>query len=200
MPNEYTHGITFGQTFEEFALRCAELNAGVELFEDEGGNLVVEYLKPTGKHARRVVEERARLAQLEAMTAHERLAGYTAWHAAAEEKRLTALSGMNELRELYTDMRARVVDWKPPTPGHEGMKVLMLEQIDKSIANDCNSSLYDTPTPRITPIEWLEREKLATLNNIEYHSREDSKELQNIGAHNTWVRQLHESLQPKKGS
>jgi hypothetical protein len=193
MPTEYTAMIQTGPTFEEFVLFCARDFM-------PGNQPVPERFEVDPYHGKALEDNRAKLVELETMSVEDRVAGCAAYNAKVEAHRIEGLTRMNTLRERYTEMRGKIKDWSIPSERHIRLREFMLEQIDASIAHDCDHTNFDTPAKPLLPIEWLERQKIDVLNNIEYHNKKSVAEIQTTTERNQWIDQLRASLQPKKGS
>ena len=187
MTTECTAMISSGATFSEFVLSCARQFM-------PGSQPVPERFEVDPFHANSLVENRAKLVELETMSVEDRVTGCAAYNAQVEEHRVTGLRRMNELREQYIAMRAHVKAWHVPSDKHLGLRNSMLEQIDEDLERHCGYTHYDTPAKPLLPIEWLEQQKITVLNNIEYHNKKSREITQLTADRNEWIAQLRASL------
>jgi hypothetical protein len=153
MPTGYTAPIeedpTF--TFEQYVWRCARAFGALIMMRDEPMDArVPERFEPSGYYARELGKERARLLELEGMSAEAVVAARNAAHQQARERVENSNRESSEKLERYRAIRSQVEAWEPPSPDHVGLKRFMLEQIDT-----CTEHLRPLPMPeKLEPDQW----------------------------------------------
>jgi len=194
MPTGYTERLYDGeQTFEEYVWRCARMMG--PLFSIRDARLdspIPDVLEcDVSYEQERLSEISARLeaacswtpveAAHEAQLAYERLHASWAAHCTAVEAR----------KQRYLKMLRQVVDWKPPTPEHEGLKVAMVQQLRSSITADCHAG----PAPTMVPSqEYRDTVIKRALSDIEYYSENIQKAKNRTAESNEWLDALREAV------
>jgi hypothetical protein len=196
MPTGYTEAISKGISFNQYALDCARAFGATVPLRDHpgGGEIIPEKFEPSDYHTRKLAEAQQFLAGLEAMDDQARDASYCRDYRHAEEFRLNGLARIKELREKYEAMLKQVEAWTPPSDDHSNLKQFMRSQILDSVRVDCNDAYYQTPTPVISPAEWLAEKKAHAQRDIEYHTKQQAEEVARTDGRNEWIKQLRESL------
>lgn len=93
--------------------------------------------------------------------------------------------------QRYRDMLGKARAWVPPTPEHEGLKDLMVEQLTKSLEFDHHE--WDEPDP-LSPEDWHEEQVRKAAWDIDYHTKEDRKARERARDRTRWIQALRESL------
>ena len=196
MPTGYTHAIEKGIDFKTFAWGCARGMGALIMMRDEPRDAPIpDQFEPGDYHLKKIEEARATLAKLEAMTPEE---AATCAQAAFDEevkRREDGIAKADSLRRKYEAMLAQVREWRPPTLEHEGLRMFMAEQIEQSIAFDCDAHYYRKMKPkRLSATEWLAQEQVKAMKEIGYHATEHEKEVERTNSRNAWVQALRASL------
>lgn len=194
MPTGYTQPIADGISFEEYALGCARaFGALIEMREEPADAPIPEEFKPSDFYARSLAAAQETLALVMALTPdeaeQEAQASYEA-HLGEIERRTEDAAA---LRQKYEAMLAAVNAWPVPSPHHERFKHFMAEQIEQSIAWDCEFPAVDAPV-RMTGPEWLAERIDDLRQTITRHHNQNLEEIQRTADRNRWVRTLRESL------
>ena len=91
-------------------------------------------------------------------------------------------------------MLDKVQKWVPPTDDHKELKRFMIYQVAQSMESDCDIS-YHSNEPEIgTGKQWLEKEITKTQKDLNYYSKEYSREVERVEKRNQWLKALRESL------
>lgn len=198
MPTGYTAAIADGITFQQYAMNCARAFGALITMRDEpSGAPIPDVFEPSDYHSTKVLEARAMLAQLEAMSeAHAKRAADKAWDD-AETHRIGRLLELASLREKYTAMLSQAKAYVAPTPDHEQFRTFMCEQIEQSIDFDCDTKYHDAPTTRLSALEWLGQQRAQAIHDIEYHSKSDAEEIDRAAKRTAWVANMRQSLAEK---
>ncbi len=195
MPTGYTHAVQTGQVtdFPTFALDCARaFGALIEMRDEPAGTPIPEAFEPSDYHQKAAREAEAELKRLLSMAPEEIIAAAAARNAGATAKWLEQREKCAKERERYEAMLEKVKAWTPPTREHNGLRGLMVSQLEDSIRFDC-SFAPPRPTPK-SPDDW-HRDRIAQARrDIEYHTSKDQEERERTEGRNRWVRQLRESL------
>lgn len=196
MPTGYTAAIADDITFNDFAMRCARAMGALVMLRDEPSDAPIpERFEPTDYHTKKIAEANAKLLELHGMSEAEATAAAQAAFAEETAARNLAIHKSNELRQKYQTMLEHVQAWEPPTPDHDGFKTFMVEQITGSIDFDCNNSYYMERKPILfSGKEWLERETANAKKDLDYHTQENTKEIERTEGRNRWIKELRDSL------
>jgi len=193
MPTGYTAEISEGITFQQYAMNCARAFGALIMMRDEPSNAPIpEEFKPSDYNRRELDEQRARLAEIDAMTPEQATAAATKAHNAAMTERKRRFDDVQELRRKYQDMLNKVNGWEPPSSDHEELKTFMASQIRQSIDFDCK--IYGEVPQQLTGPEWLAEQRALCLRMIEFHEAENKKEIERTENRNKWVADLRKSL------
>lgn len=193
MPTGYTAPIKDGISFRQYALNCARAFGALVLMRDDPADAPIpERFEPSTWNADRLQEASERLTQLRLMsladTEREALAAHTEALRSYNERK----AEREELRGKYEAMLAQVVAWQAPTADHVEYKKFMETQIRESIDFDCRE-YEDAPTLQ-SGAEWLAAAIKKAEWDVQYHTREDSKERERTEGRNAWVKALRDSL------
>lgn len=196
MPTGYTADIAKGIGFEQFVWTCARaFGALMEMRDDPQGATIPERFEPSDTYKKWLLDERAKLGALVAMSvegvAAAAEADYLERHATWVRRRAEKTA----LRNRYSEMLAKVVRWEPPTPEHQGLKDFMAQQLHESIDFDC-SEKYDTEPQRVEPTDWHNQQVENTRRAIARHLQSHTEEHQRTEGRNNWLKALRESVPP----
>lgn len=195
MPTGYTSDLYDGNdvTLRDFILRCARGMGALIMMRDDPWDAPIRTFEPSAHHANAIEKTKARLDELVNMhpdeiaraaeEAHQK--AYQSWRDRRDEKLA--------LRGRYEDMLNKVRTWQPPTPEHEGLRALMVDQLESSIKFDCSMS-YDEPPVRKPDGAWFTEQVERAQESLAYHVEEDAKERQRTADRNAWVQALMEAL------
>lgn len=185
-------------TFEEFALRCARaFGATIEMRDDPLDVPPPAEVKPDDYYLRQIPDAEARVRELEVMTAEEAEIKAAEAHREALKFWRECNENYARKRRLYEAMLAKVEAWEPPSPGHEGLKKFMREQIVDSIKFDCHES-SDPPEPQ-TGEEWLADRRAYAMRTLQSRREGWEKEQQAAREATAWLKALHASLRREAG-
>lgn len=200
MPTGYTHAISEGITFPDFALRCARaFGYLVGMREDSLDTQIPEEFEPYPWHKEELNKAQRQLGRIKNKTIGEML---EISKRAAERDHRTALKVETEIRERSRELRKQyeamldeVFGWDPPTPDHVELKTFMIEQIRSSIEHDCcGDEDWEDDPELLTPFDHLARRLVRIGSAIDYHTREWNDEVERTRQRNEWIQQLRASL------
>ena len=96
-------------------------------------------------------------------------------------------------RERFAELRAKVLRFEPPTEEHERFAELMLEQIDSTVEWDYRTNYYTLPN-RIDGETWRKQEIAAAENEIERATQHIEDDRLRFEKRNQWVASLYDSI------
>lgn len=196
MPTGYTNKIGEGQSFEDFILGCARaFGALVTMRDDSQDTPIPEKFEASEYHLREAAAAAIELEKLKEMPFEEA-------EKRAKEKYESELmsieNSINSARELeatYKQMLSQVMAWKAPTADHMELKKFMVQQIEESIKFDCDTGYYlGKDIKLLTGEQWRTGEIKQAFEGIDYHKKEQAKEVERIARRNDWITRLRESL------
>lgn len=195
MPTGYTADIKNGITFKRFAMNCSRAFGALVMMRDDPADAPIpKSFKPSNYHKDRLAEAKSELSRLQKMSSVTAELAAEREYQESERRRLSALKETRKLRDKYTAMLAKTRAWKPPTKDHEGLKELMIEQIESSIDFDCDEKYWEKASVRQTGPGWLSAKIDKVKRDIAYHTEEYEKECKWAKERTAWVSTLRKSL------
>jgi hypothetical protein len=193
MPTGYTDQITDTMQLGEFALICARaFGATVEMRDEPLNAPIPEAFAPSTYSADRIAEARTTLASLLAMSEVQAAAKAIEEHREAVESNRRYVAKQAATQARYQRMLDMVQAWTAPTPGHEGLRAFMLEQLTESIRFDCG---YEPDTPELLDGRaWLDKAIAKANSDIAYHEANHAKEVERAKNRTEWVQALRRSV------
>ena len=135
MPTGYTAIIESDKevTFKEYALGCARnFGACITMRDDPADAEIPDEFKPSTYHINAIKNAEKGLKDLEKMT-DQQIETQAKNEFNNELFRIDeSLAKERRISDRYAEMKKKVIQWKPPTPDHVGLKDFMLQQIDVS--------------------------------------------------------------------
>lgn len=193
MPTGYTSKIYNGEkvSFEQFTWDCARAFGALVMLRDDSSAKIPKAFKAGKWHAKRIDENKAKLAAAEKWSATQANAEAKKLYDRETREYLASVAKNNALRIRYEKILVEAESWNPPTPEHEGLKKFMVEQLQQSLEFDCH-------TPK-KPIRMTgEEHKRATIEDahqsISYSMEEQGKETQRAHDRTKWVVDLRENF------
>lgn len=202
MPTGYTAGILDGTTkdFTEFAKQCSR--AFMVHLRDEPMNSKYNKREPSDYHIKAIKKAEDELKQVELLSDDEiitqeksRLIDSKKYHLESKVKDEANKVKMN----LFLD---KAKAYKPPTEAHKGIGKFMIEQLEKTIYFDCNSSYHidelktiDEKIANVNADDIRSEMKIKAAKDMAYHTKEHEEELKRCREHNKWYEDFINSLQ-----
>jgi hypothetical protein len=198
MPTGYTADVQSGKVteFKDFAIGCARAFGALITMRDEPADAPVpDEFKPSDYYAKSIVERKARVAKLEAMTPAQAEAAAQQVFKQATSEKAKWLADKADQRHRYEAMIAKVTAWPPPTDDHTGLKSFMIEQLQSSLKFDCGDLSYwkEEPEP-MSGAKWLASELEAARRSLAYSEEEGAKEVARAKERTAWIKALKASL------
>ena len=201
MPTGLTAKIPDGESFAIFVKRCA-LNMGyMARFRDQEFNAHAfpKHVKPSTYYERKIDSIKAEILSIKQMDEETCQLQAKQDYAHSKQRIQNALSEKARVQKSYEDMLKKVKQWAPPTPEHNSLKEMMIDQIERSIDFDCNTEYLEKELADLTLLsgnEW-KKQKLETLiKNQHYYQEEHDEETKRTERTNRWIKALLESLEP----
>jgi hypothetical protein len=196
MPTGYTAELMEkGQTFSEFALRCARaFGALIEMRDSSLDAEIPAKFEPSSYRQESLKRHIAELERFKRMSNQEMLA-FGEFRKTAHVKMLEEWKVRDATaNKRLGDMAEKVKRWKPPSDDHVGLKEFMLEQIDASREKSDYVELQIAKAKAKPPSDYYADAVLSEAKGIEYDNREIEEERKRVEGRNAWVQQLRESL------
>lgn len=194
MPTGYTAEIKDGITFQQFALNCARaFGACITMRDEPSDTPIPDQFEPSDYHAKAMEKARENLAWLQQMPDSEAEREAANEYAGAMQAHQRRLSEAADLQNKYNTMLAQVMAWTPPTSEHAELKEFMIKQIVDSREFDCSTKYCNEPAKQSGSV-WRAAKISDAQHNLEYHTKENMREIERVNQRNEWVRNLRESL------
>jgi hypothetical protein len=202
MPTGYTAKLCDGeQGFEEFALECARAFGATITMRDEPSDKEIPEFEPNTHSAEALKIAIKRKSEILSMTddqCHEMaIAGYEKERDNCEKYR----QDCEEKKQRLEAMMVQVESWESPSPDHKEYREFMLDQLRKTIDFDADPKYYKERLSELkiqSGNEWQKKALEKIDWNIDYHTKENNREITRVNGRNKWVRQLRESLADKE--
>jgi hypothetical protein len=196
MPTGYTAAIKDGISFEQYVWTCARAFGALVLLRDDTQAPIPERFESSTYHVAELAKAKDRLATLNAMSMDDAVENEKHDYKAATKSYLARLDEKGELRTKYMAMLGQVRQWIPPTPDHQGLKDLMVQQIEQSIEFDCNTHYMELPAAILGGQLWLAQRTAEAECMVAYHADELAKEVSRTEDRNGWLQALRKSVPP----
>lgn len=180
-------------TFREFALRCCRgMGVCMRMREDSLDIPPPETVEPDPYHQGKASEARAKLERLGNLTAADKAKRCAEYNTTQQQQYLDYAGQFDRVRGRYFAMLAKVKEWSPPTPEHQGLQKFMVEQLilGGSLGHD-----YGVPVPKIhTPDEWYGEAMTDAQRDVAYHEEHWAIEQTRCAEATAWLQTLYASL------
>ncbi len=193
MPTGYTAGIEKGMSFQKFALQCARNFGALIEMRDEPMDAEIKLPVYSDYHEKELDKARKELKRLEGLTATQAMAACESDQKHEADSAAEYERSKIELRKKYQAMLIEVNAWNPPSPDHNGLKQFMVRQLEESISFDCSPNM-PRQIESMEPSVWLLNKKKKAIHDIEYHEKENQKEIERVSQRRVWVSGLLDSF------
>lgn len=168
MPTSYTSEIEKGQSFKEYALRCARAFGALMHMRDEPLDAAIRHPQPPLFHTEALLACRADIEKALAMSDEEVVAVIEKAQKDHEIKR----KANSILRDQYKEMISRVREWNPPGEYYELQK-FMVDQLEMSLKSDCFDAKLEINTdPKLFRCDLIQN----AAKSMRYHIENAQKE------------------------
>ena len=194
MPSGITAPIYEGDgiTFEQFVWRCARQMMPLIHMRDMSIDTPITMPTLSEYHKHELAKKEAHLAALlrTAENPEYALKEMYVEYEAAMDRHIKAVKAAKEARRRIKALLARVHAWSPPSPDHQGLKDLMLKQLEQDLHYE---GTYDLPEPKDNPLDlWLAKKISMVERDIHYHKEQLAIDESNHAERMKWLEQLIE--------
>ena len=203
MPTGYTAGIIDGktETFQDFAKQCMRAFGATRHMRDESMDKEYEPRTPSDYHTKALEKAKEKLKQAETFTDAELIEMRTKELEESKKYHLESIAKTKILRAKLEEFLAKSIEFKAPTPDHEGLRKFMIEQLQSTIDFDGKTDYDDEALSQIEMelkninANQIRFTLIADANkDIAYHLKEHKAELKQCADSNAWVETLLGSL------
>lgn len=197
MPTGLTAAVGDGTMteFSAFAMRCARQFGALIMMRDEPMDAPIpDEFQPSDFYRRREADARAEYQRLSLLTPDEIRAEHRAAFDTAIHDRDRWDRDRQHVVDRYTEMLAKVRAWNPPTPDHDGLKRLMIEQLEESIEVDGPVDRKYLPKIEADCTKWHADRVAQARADVERGAEEYAKDVKRARERTAWVRALRNSL------
>ena len=203
MPTGYTAGIIDGktETFQDFAKLCMKAFGACIHMRDENMNKEYEPRVPSDYHTNALQEAKEKLKQAETFTDAELIEMRIKKLEESKKYHLESIAKTKIARAKLEEFLTKAIEFKAPTPDHEGFRKFMIEQLQSTIDFDGKTNYHDEALPQIEMelkninANQIRFTLIADANkDISYHLKEHKEELKRCAESNAWVETLLCSL------
>ena len=196
MPTGYTQPIYDGKpvTFAEFALECARGIGYLAVLRDDPDAPIPSTFQPSSMYTGMLKNARREFEEISAWTDEVAERHAQEIYESALTERQERLDAKAALRGRLEAMLAEVHAWTPPTADHQGLKDLMIQQLEDAITHDCDTSYYLTPPKKMSGAEHKARRLVSLQDNIQYYTEQEEADRRRAEKRTQWVRDLRNSL------
>ena len=196
MPTNFTYDLYAGNemTFPEYAMRCARASGMLAGMRDDPIDAVIpDEFEANSYYIEQLEKARANVARINKWDDAE--AGRYAQYIYDRERCRYEEELFNKaaLRERYETMLAKVKAWTPPTPEHQEIKEIAIQQLEQSIDSDCQTDHLTAPelsTGAVFKEEALRAARQEVSRYTEWYE-EDKKRVKEL---TEWVKASRQSL------
>lgn len=203
MPTGYTAGIIDGETktFQDFAKQCMRAFGATIHMRDENMDKEYEPRTPSDYHTKALEKAKEKLKQAETFTDAELIEMRTKELEESKKYHLESIAKTKIARAKLEEFLAKAIEFKAPTPKHEGLRKFMIEQLQSTIDFDGNTDYHAKALPEIQmelkniDANQIRFTMIADANkDINYHLKNHKEELKRCADSNAWVEKLLSSL------
>lgn len=203
MPTGYTAGIIDGktETFQDFAKQCMKAFGACIHMRDENMDKEYEPRTPSDYHIKALEKAKKKLKQAETFTDAELIEMRTKELEESKKYHLESIAKTKVARAKLEEFLAKAIEFKAPTPEHEGLRKFMIEQLQSTIDFDGKTDYHDKALPQVEmelkniDANQIKFSLIADANkDIAYHLKEYKEELKRCAESNAWVETLLGSL------
>lgn len=199
MPTGYTAGIIDGttETFQDFAKQCMRAFGATIHMRDESMNKEYEPRTPSDYHIKALAKAKEKLKQAEIFTDAELIEMRTKELEESKKHHLESIAKTKVTRAKLEEFLSKAIEFKVPTPEHEGLKNFMVEQLKSTIDFDGKTDYHDKALPEIEmELKNIDANQIrfslieSAKYDISYHLKEHKAELKRCSESNAWVESL----------
>ena len=203
MPTGYTEGIINGkiETFQEFAKQCMRAFGATIHMRDESMDKEYEPRTPSDYHIKALEKAKEKLKQVESLTDTELIEMRTKELEESKKYHLESIAKAKNARAKLEKFLAQAIEFKAPTPDHEGLRKFMIEQLQSTIDFDGKTDYHDEVLAEIQmELKNIDAKQIRCSmiddanEDIAYHLKIHEEDIKSCAESNTWVETLLNSL------
>ena len=199
MPTGYTDGVAHGDivSFKEYALLCARAFGVCITMRDEPLGTPIPFFEESPCLKGMVESCEKDLRDFLSMTKEEKQTAFLNYVSSSIEIHKKIKEEKITMKYRYVSMLEKAKEFVPPTKDHIEYKKFMIQQLEDSIAWDCDTSYYDAKIDLLKNLsfdEWFDKtleEKYASLKRNKKYLQE---EIDRVNSRNNWMAKLKEVL------
>lgn len=201
MPTGLTYKISEQDdaSFEDFVWRCARHTGALIHMRDDRADAEPVLPKKSEYYVEALVKANENLVKYKKMTLDEVVAEFDQDFEELQKNSLESIQKSNALRKRYETMLVKVKAWEVPSPDHQGLKDLMISQLNDSIEYDCNTSYYEDQllTRKVsmeTAAQWLIDQIRSAEHDVIYYTKKIEDEEANHERIKNFIEVLNQSV------
>ncbi len=199
MATGYTVQIEEGITFKEFVLICARaFGACISMRDDPIGKEIPNEIVPSTYHLKEIESAKNKIQLLSNLSLIELTKEAKLKFKKDIDYYNESIKKNKELKEKYENMLCKVNMWNPPTKDHVNLKEFMIKQIEDSIQFDCYAEKYMEKPILQTGKEWFAEQMELVKRDLQYHVKENEKEIKRCKERTKWIQDLKNSLKEEE--
>ena len=198
MPTGYTYKIKDGISFQEYALICARaFGALIDMRDEPLGAEIPQNFVPSDYHLKESKSIKKELETFNSLTDDEILQNIDTEYNEESKSLKKSIRENQDLKQKYEKLLAQATAYVPPTPDHVNFKNFMVNQLKESMKFDCSRDYFENKLKRLskpTIEEWKQNKLESITSNIEYHTKQYEKDVENCKRKNEWIDKLRKSI------
>ena len=199
MATGYTVQIEEGITFKEFVLICARaFGACISMRDDPIGKEIPNEIVPSTYHLKEIESAKNKIQLLSNLSLIELTKEAKLKFKKDIDYYNESIKKNKELKEKYENMLCKINMWNPPTKDHVNLKEFMIKQIEDSIQFDCYAEKYMEKPILQTGKEWFAEQMELVKSDLQYHVKENEKEIKRCKERTKWIQDLKNSLKEEE--
>ena len=196
MPTNFTYDLYAGNemTFPEYAMRCARASGMLAGMRDDPIDAVIpDEFEANSYYIEQLEKARANVARINKWDDAE--AGRYAQYIYDRERCRYEEELFNKavLRERYEAMLEKARAWTPPTPKHQKLKEIMIQQLEESIDFDCSTDHLTAPVLP-TDVAFKEEALRTARQEVSYYTKCCKEDEERAKERTEWIKALRQSL------
>ena len=196
MPTSYTSDLHSGKkmTLAAYLMRCARASGKLDRIREYPIDAVIpDRFETYSYYIEQLEKAEANVARIKQWDDTEANRQAKLFYDSKTDLYQGWLNEAAEIRKRYETMLAKVKAWTPPTPKHQKLKEIMIQQLEESIDFDCSTDHLTAPelsTGAVFKEEALRAARQEVSRYTEWYE-EDKKRVKEL---TEWVKALRQSL------
>ncbi len=196
MPTSYTSDLHSGKkmTLAAYLMRCARASGKLDRIREYPIDAVIpDRFETYSYYIEQLEKAEANVARIKQWDDTEANRQAKLFYDSKTDLYQGWLNEAAEIRKRYETMLAKVKAWTPPTPEHQEIKEIAIQQLEQSIDSDCQTDHLTAPelsTGAVFKEEALRAARQEVSRYTEWYE-EDKKRVKEL---TEWVKALRQSL------